>query len=150
MVWGLKALVAYSDSTEFLAVAFLSDAFSDVDPTVIDAEIVLTSGIADSYLRKRKTLPLVAPYDPALVAYVLDLTGFRLMRNRGFSPANGADEEIKKAGEKAIAWFESVRDGLTEIGGRDSSSDQVDLTGTLASSDPSVPWDFFVGRGGCT
>jgi phage gp36-like protein len=141
--------MAYSTSTEFLAVAFLSDAFSDVSTTVIDAELVLVSGIADSYLRKKKSLPLLVPYDPALVAYVLDLTGFRLMRNRGFSPANGADEEIKKAGEKAIAWFESVRDGLTEVGGVDSSSDQIDLGGTLSSTGESISWDFFVGRGGC-
>jgi phage gp36-like protein len=138
--------MAYVDHTNFSALP--PSAYADIDDSddAIDAEGELASALADSYLRKRKTLPLVAPYDPALVAAVEDIVAWRLLKFRGFNPVQGADEDVKRAKDQALEWLTLVSIGDVEVGGQDSSSDQVDLMGTLADEGESVDWHFVTGE----
>lgn len=122
------------------------DSYSDLGATAataaINAEGILVSGQVDSYLRKRKTLPLTGTVDPAVTLAAQDIVAWRLLKFRGFSAAAGADEEVKKAKDEAFAWLTKVAEGLVEIGGTDSSSDQVDLMGPLSASDEAVDWNY--------
>lgn len=138
--------MAYVTHSNFSALP--ADAYSDISGanSVIDAEGVNASGIADNYIRKRKTLPLIAPYDGGLVAAVQDITAWRLLKYRGFNVAPGADDEVVKAKDEAIKWLEAVRDGVIELDGLDSSSDQVDLMGTLSDEGSTVDWQYQTGE----
>lgn len=138
--------MAYVDHTNFAALP--PDSYADIEDAedVIDAEGELASGLADSYLRKHKTLPLIAPYDPALVAVVQDIMAWRLLKFRGFNVTQGADEEVKIAKDQAFEWLTKVSVGEVEVGGLDSSSDQVDLMGTLSEPGESVDWHFVTGQ----
>ena len=66
------------------------------------------SDLADSYMRGRYALPLVAwgadiTYRTAQIAVFLILSG------RGYNPSAGADSTIRQNYEDAIAWFEGVQ-----------------------------------------
>jgi phage gp36-like protein len=132
------------DSTNFSALP--PDSYSDLGATAataaIDAEGLLVSDLVDSYLRKRKTLPLTGTIDSAVVCVTQDIVAWRLLKFRGFSAAAGADEEVKKAKDEAYVWLTKVAEGLVEVGGTDSSSDQVDLMGPLSASDEAVDWNY--------
>lgn len=144
--------MAYVDVSNFSALP--PDSYSDLGATAataaINAEGVLVSGLVDSYLRKRKTLPLVGTVDPAVTCAAQDIVAWRLLKFRGFSAAAGADEEVKKAKDEALAWLTKVSEGLVEVGGTDSSSDQVDLMGPLSSSEAAADWDYQMGGDDCS
>lgn len=122
------------------------DSYADLGATAataaINAEGELVSGVIDSYLRKRKTLPLIGTVDPAITAVANDIVAWRLLKFRGFSAAPGADEEVKKAKDEAYVWLTKVSVGEVEVGGTDSSSDQVDLNGPLAASEEPVDFNY--------
>lgn len=135
----------YVTPEEFSLTGLPPEATTDLDPAAIVQALVLASGEADSYLRKRKVLPLVAPYDDGLKEAVSAIARLLLLRGaRGFSPSPEADSTVVSGRDAAIAWLEKVASGLVEIsGGYDAAGE--DLGGPLSDGPTATDFSFFTG-----
>lgn len=128
------ATVQYTSNVEFFAQTIPSDAFAGLTSDQITEALLWASSEADSYMRNRYTLPLVAPYDESLKAKVADVAAWRLSKRLGFRPGSGNNENIELSYEKAIDWFTLLSKGLVRLGCLDSTPD-VDEEGSLAISE---------------
>jgi phage gp36-like protein len=100
--------------------------------------ILAASALADSYLRKRYTLPLVS-FSEELTRAVVHIASCDLLVRRGFNPASGADELLIDRKAAAIEWLEDVAKGNVEPGVEDSTPN-VDEAGPLFASEPQQDW----------
>lgn len=66
-----------------------------------------------SYLRKRFGLPLVSWSDD-IKQVTADLAAYRLIRIRGYNPANGRDATAREAALEAREWLKNVALGVVE------------------------------------
>lgn len=105
----------YATFAEFTAAGLPPAAVSGIPQAAVEACLVQASGVADSYLRKRYALPLVAPYDSALVRCVIDITVYLVMRRRGIQPESATDVAIRMGYTDALAWLGLVAVGEVEI-----------------------------------
>jgi len=114
----------------------------------IDAAIAWASSLANGYLRKRYTLPLISWGDD-LRQQVAALATWQLMRKRGFQPGSGADESVVMAKEDAMRWLRDVSLGHAELDGAVDSTPTIDEGGSLASSgNGAESFTFFAATGG--
>lgn len=146
----MVAAVQLASAAEFDAFQLPSVALKGVPTPIKDRALQYASRVALSYVRKRKTLPLVTWGDD-LKECVCQIAGYYLVRRKGFSPGSGNNENIRAAYDDAISWLKDVARGDVElVDCADSRADQgTDDAGTLASSDPIVNWNFQT-RGRCT
>lgn len=79
------------------------------------AALVRASREADTYLRDRYTLPLCAPFDPALVDWVCQVAAYRLMQLRGFNPAGNIDQSIALGYQHALDSLTRVANGRQQL-----------------------------------
>lgn len=94
------------------------------------------SGVADTYIRAQYTLPLAAPYDPALVRAVCRIAVWDLMNRRGWNPEAGANDVFQRGYDDALAWLLKLsRDDVSFASDADASSG-VRLGGARCSSNP--------------
>lgn len=107
--------MAYATFSEFTAAGLPPAAVSGIPQSAVDACLAQASGVADSYLRKRYTLPLTAPYDAALVRCVIDVAVYLVMRRRGIQPESATDVAIRMGYQDALAWLGLVATGEVEI-----------------------------------
>jgi phage gp36-like protein len=63
---------------------------------------------ADSYMRGRYSLPMVA-VGTDVVMHTAFLAGKILLSTRGYNPAAGADDRIEKQWDDAVRWFEGIQ-----------------------------------------
>lgn len=139
----------YLTEAEYEALELPDDALTGLAAGTVDAAIAWASSLANSYLRKRYTLPLVQ-YGDDLRQQVAALATWQLMRKRGFQPGSGADESVVVGKEDAIRWLRDVSHGHAELDGAVDSSPSVDEEGSLSvAGDASEPFRFFTGSAGC-
>lgn len=124
----------YTSNAEFFDQTIPPDAFADLTADQITEALVWASSEADSYIRNRYTLPLVAPYDESLKAKVADIAAWRLSKRLGFRPGSGNNETIEISYKDAIDWLTLLSKGLVRLGCLDSTPD-VDEEGSLAISE---------------
>ena len=62
---------------------------------------------ADSYLRTRYPLPLTS-FGQDIVLHCAWIAVYLLMTGRGYSPLQGADDQLQIRYEDAVRWFEGV------------------------------------------
>jgi phage gp36-like protein len=124
----------YSTEAQFTALGLPGAAFADLGSPRLVAALVAASGVIDSYLRKRKTLPMVS-WEEDLQRACQHIAAWDLMCFRGFNPANPSDQAVVKRYDDCINWLRDVAKGLVEIGGVDSTP-ELDEEGTLAYSAP--------------
>lgn len=118
---------------EFLDQTLDPDTFEGIEDTTIDEAIVWASGQADSYIQKRKTLPLLT-WGADLKNAVGDMTAYKLLKKRGFQP-NSPDTLVVKGYDDAVLWLKDVAKGLAELVDCVDSTPEVDEGGPLAGSD---------------
>jgi phage gp36-like protein len=123
---------AYLTAAEFSDQSIPNDALNGFPSDRISTALVWASGVADSYLRKRYTLPLIS-HGEDLKAAVADIAAYRLLRRRGFRPGSDSNDIIGEAYGAAIEWLREIRDGKAEIECVDSTP-EVDEQGSLALS----------------
>ncbi len=107
--------MSYATFPEFTAAGLPPAAVSGIPQSAVEACLAQASGVADSYLRKRYTLPLTAPYDVALVRCVIDVAVYLVMRRRGIQPESATDVVIRMGYQDALAWLGLVATGEVEI-----------------------------------
>lgn len=131
--------MAYATLQEFRAHGLPGDALASLPPENIEAALTWASRTADSYLRKRHTLPLVEWSDD-LRGAVCSIAQYELLARRGFRPGP-ADEIVIKRYNDSITWLRDVAKGVVEIDAIDSTP-TVDEDGSLAASGPKVSFRF--------
>jgi phage gp36-like protein len=120
-------------------------ALHDVGSDIRDRALEKASGVADSYLRKRFTLPLVAadpPEDPwpdELTRAVVHIAACDLLARRGFVPGSGADQIVIDRKADAIDWLKDIAKGLAELDVEDSTPN-VEEAGPLVASEEPQEW----------
>ncbi len=72
------------------------------------AACVAASEKADSYMRGRFTLPLLA-VGTDVTMHTAFLAAKILLSGRGYNPSTGADDRIEKQWDDAVRWFEGIQ-----------------------------------------
>lgn len=134
---------AYITNEEFGSQALPGDSFASLSAGEITRAIVWASSTADSYLRKRYTLPLVS-WSEDLKSVVCDLAQYKLLSRRGFKPGSGQDQIAVKRYDDAILWLRSASSGSVEVDCVDSTP-EVDEDGSLSASLPPVNFSMTTG-----
>lgn len=123
----------YLTEAEYLQLELPDDALEGVASATIEAAIAWASSQANSYLRKRYTLPLTQ-YGDDLKQQVAALATWQLMRKRGFQPGSGADESVVLAKDDAMRWLKDIARGHAELDDAIDSTPAVDEEGSLAAT----------------
>lgn len=108
-----------------------------------DRALQWASRVADSYLSKRKVLPLLS-WGEDLKDAVSNIAAYRLMGRRGNMPNQGNNSSLRDDYNAALAWLTLVSTGDTElVDCTDSNSDPTTEEATpLTASDPFVNFNF--------
>lgn len=119
------------------------DAIEADAPGCIEGTIQAMSGYADSRLRKRYVVPLVAPFPEPIRLHVAALVTASLYLRRGPQPAGEQNEAITALRQEALDFLKELadgKDGLAELPLRADlqTTEGVAVGGPLAftSSDP--------------
>ena len=139
--------MAYLTVDELKAQIVPGDALTGISDPQILAVIEYASSLADSYFRKRYTLPFVS-YGFDIKLNVGNLAQFFLMSRRGFRPGSGNDDIAVKRYDDAVKWLVMVAKGEVETSGVDST--EVDEDGSLAASETAANFRFNTGRRHCS
>lgn len=91
--------------------------------------IVEASGEADSYVQKRKKLPLIS-WGADLKGATRRMSRYYAFGDRGFDPSNPADQAVVKQYTDAIAWLKQVASGEAEL---------VDCVDSSAATEEAAP-----------
>jgi phage gp36-like protein len=107
--------MAYATTADLETFGVPPGVLSSVDPATQEAALAQASAFADKYLRDQYTLPLSAPYDPALVDIVVRVACWRLMSRRGFSPQSGTDTAFRINYEDAVTELTAIANGRQRL-----------------------------------
>lgn len=107
--------VAYATLEDLYETGLPPAALGSVAYTTQQKALLRASRVADSYMRDRYTLPLVAPFDQALVDAVVKLASYSLMVRRGYDPSVPGDVAIRMTYDDAIAFLKGVANGQLQL-----------------------------------
>ena len=133
----------YATSEEFYDHTLPSEAFADVDSTLVDKALSWASRRADNYLRKRYILPL-ASWSEDLKSLVCDIAAYKLLSRRGFDPEQQQNQAIKQAYLDAWTALEALSTGEQELASAvdSSASPQDEPAQPLSVSDAKTDWQW--------
>jgi phage gp36-like protein len=95
---------------------FRDGALEDISSDVLNAHLIASSGIIDSYIGARYTLPLGLPYPSALERICVDLASYDLLLWRGFNPET-FDTNYKDRALAAMEWLKDIKSGALDLPG---------------------------------
>ena len=119
----------YAQVADLFRHGFPATARGRLTDAELEAAIESASGTADSYLRGRYSLPLLA-WGDELTKFVCWIATFELMSGpRGFAAGSGGDSNIESRNEQATTWLRGVQaknthPEVTPSGGQSPSYDQ--------------------------
>ena len=96
---------------------------------------------ADSYIQKRHKLPLVQ-WGADLRGACRRLARYYAFSDRGFDPANAADQAVVMAYKDAVSWLKLVALGDVELVDCIDSTPTVDEAAPLFAGDPPRHWQW--------
>lgn len=102
--------------------------------TLLPALITAVSSVADTYLRKRYSLPLKSPYPDELIYNIVNIVVYRLYQRRGVSFTDGFYNQIKTDYDNAIVWLTDISLGKEELSGDQDASTDLDENGPIVKS----------------
>lgn len=100
------------------------------------------SGVVDTYLRSKHTLPLVAPYPREIIRAECVLAAWDLVTTKGHNPI-GFDESLERRWEAAMAWLKDLAAGRAHL------APGADSTPTVREGAPRVESQGTPRTGGC-
>jgi phage gp36-like protein len=95
-------------TTADLAKYVPAGALASVSAAVQEQALLDASAEAFNYIPDQATVPLVAPYDPALVRHVCWLAAWQIMSFRGLNVEAGSNDLFKINRDAALAWLTKV------------------------------------------
>lgn len=107
----------------------------DLDqPTLLPALISAISSYADTFLRKRYTLPLKSPYPDELIYHVVNLVVYRLYQRRGAEYTSEHVAQLKQDWDNAVAWLTDISLGKLELSGDQDATPNLDENNPIVKS----------------
>ena len=85
-------------------------AFKDVPVDIQEDAIAAASGTVDSYLRAQFVMPIKS-WGREVTRIVCQIATYDLLITRGYNPEAGADGQIEKRADQALAWLNLVAAG---------------------------------------
>jgi len=122
----------YVTAAEYKVLGLPADALEEVTDAELDTHLQAVSGMIDSYLESRYTLPLTNTPD-ALKRCCSCLASWHILLWRGYNPET-FDTGYKEAHDACIAWLEGVRDGRNSVPGAEDQTPTVDEGAPIVSS----------------
>lgn len=107
--------VRYATIDDFTTSGLPNGALAAIDKQTWQKALDRASAYANSFIGDKYALPLVSPYDPALVDAVCQVAAWRLLCLRGFNPNNPGDQVVRQGWEDATAWLTRVANGQASI-----------------------------------
>ena len=104
----------YATTTDLQNLGLPTAALTGVSSPIQDQHLVKASGVVDSYLRGRETLPLVAPFPDEVVDATVRLAAYTLLVRRGFNP-DSYDENFRSLYEGTLRWLKDVSAGRANL-----------------------------------
>ena len=123
-------------------------ALTNITTTQITAACQEASEEADSYLRGRYALPLLA-WGSDITSHVARIAVYILLTARGYNPAAGADDLIRIRYEHALEWFRGIQRQSVHPDVTPSVAQPGDTTHDLPQvrTSPQRGWQNFNGSG---
>lgn len=126
-------------------------AISSIEDTQKIRVLRKVSAYVLGYVGSKIQLPLVPPYDPAIVTCVAQIAAYRLAVVRGFKPDSDADKLVRQQFLDATAWLKDVANGKVRLEQQGSFPESLqpsvdtnqsrgigDITGNGATDEPIV------------
>lgn len=98
---------SYANLSDLYRFGLPSAALGSLDDSTKQAALDARSLYAQGKLAGRYHMPLIA-WDDSLTMAVCQMTAYDLLCNRGYNPANPADENVRRRFEDADKWLTSV------------------------------------------
>lgn len=130
--------MAYATTTE-LGYAIPAAAVARVSSQQQQWHLDGASGIADSYLRARYSVPIPAPVPRELASAVAAIAGFDLLCSLGFNPQE-FDSVYQVRRDSAIAWLTAVSEGKASLDAGKDATPSVSEGRPRIVSQPSRGW----------
>ncbi len=105
----------YATIDDFIQSGLGLDALESINKSTWNQMLIKASSVAATYIGNKYTLPLSAPFDPALVDAVCQIAAWRLLCLRGFNPSNAGDQVIRQGFLDARDWLTRVSNGQAQI-----------------------------------
>lgn len=134
-------MAAYVTEVEFGDLCLAAEALNGVSSAIKLVHLEAASRVADGYLKKQFTLPLLT-WEHDLRIAVSSIAAYTLLGRKGFRPGSGVDEMIVTRYTNAIDWLEAVAEGKVEPVLTDSTS-TLEECGPLASTEDPVDFSFY-------
>jgi len=83
------------------------------------------SALADTYIGDKYQLPLVAPYDRALVRMVCYLAAWDLLGLRGYNPSDPTDQVVQYRADVAMKFLVRVAEGQARLNVTQTAPDSL-------------------------
>ncbi len=131
--------MAYATTAD-LAQRVPAAALAPVSIVVQEKALADASSEADTYLRAQHPLPLVAPYDPALVRHVCWLAMWSIMSYRGLNVEAGSNTLFSDNQKAAIRWLTAVSRGEVSLALTADSASPPRPGGARVSTQPRRGW----------
>lgn len=105
--------IQYASIDDFLQSGLPLGALESIPKTTWNQMLIKASSFASGFIGCKYTLPITAPYDPALVDAVCQIAAWRLAALRGFKPGqgDGNDSVIRQGYLDARQWLVDVANG---------------------------------------
>lgn len=95
-------------TTADLAKYIPAGALASVSTAVQEQALLDASAEAFNYIPDQATVPLVAPYDPALVRHVCWLAAWQILSFRGMNVEAGSNDIFRINHDAALTWLTKV------------------------------------------
>ncbi len=118
----------YAERSDLVRFGLSADALVGVPTATQDEALDGASSMLAGYIASRRKLPLSAWGDD-LRRYTCGIAAYDLMVTRGYQPGAGADEELRRRFDDALAWGKLFAAGGVE------SPEMVDSTPTDATDE---------------
>jgi phage gp36-like protein len=105
----------YASIDDLTQAGLPAGALASLDKRTWNQALIRASSLAASRIGCKYTLPLAAPFDPALVDAVCQIAAWRLLCLRGFNPSNPGDQVVRQGYLDADEWLTKVANGQAQI-----------------------------------
>lgn len=102
--------MGYATLNDAVTYGFVGGSFGlDILPADVQAALDSASAWCDTRMRARYSMPLLPPFDVALVEAVVHIARRRLLATRGFDESTGAGREVVSTYDLAVKLMDDVR-----------------------------------------
>jgi len=128
-----------SATTDAVTYGLVGSAYGlNITQAQIQANLDAASAWADTCLRGRYKLPLLQPYDPALVRAVVHIARYEILALRGFDEENAADKNVVDSNTRAIEFLNAIQRQEKHLAAVESGSASPGIVNPTVTSSSTI------------